>query len=190
MAAVWLLSAQVQAHSEEGVAGGFKSGLLHPVLGTDHLVAMVAVGLWGAQLGNPAIWILPVTFPIVMAVGALLGLAGMPLPMAEVGVAGSALALGVLVAFSARPPLWVAALLIAAFGIFHGHAHGTEVPDAVNPLAYGVGFVIATGLLHLAGILLGTLVRFPQGQALVRLCGAAVAGVGLFFLAANLGLWS
>jgi len=94
------------------------------------------------------------------------------------------------VALSARPPLWVALLLVAAFAIFHGHAHGTERPSAANPLAYGVGFVISTGLLHLAGILIGALVRFPAGKQVVRLCGLAVAAVGLFFLAGDMGLMS
>lgn len=178
------------AHSEVGVAGGVISGLLHPVLGVDHLVAMVAVGLWGAQLGSPAVWALPVAFPLVMALGAVLGLSGVELPLVEVGVALSAVALGAMVAFSVRAPLWAAAGLVTLFGMFHGHAHGTEVPSAANPLSYGVGFVVATGLLHLAGILIGVLIRFPLGVRLVRACGVAVAAVGAFFLSVDLGLWS
>lgn len=173
-------------HAEQGVAGGLVSGLLHPIVGPDHLVAMVAVGLWGAQLKNPAIWILPVTFPVVMAIGGLLGVAGVTLPFIEMGIAASALILGAVVAFNARPPLWIAALLVGIFAIFHGHAHGTELPAAANALAYGVGFVISTGLLHLAGILLGVLTRWPAGARAIRVCGGAIATLGAYFLAAVL----
>lgn len=176
------------AHSEEGVTGGLVSGLLHPVLGADHLVAMVAVGLWGAQLGPPAIWLLPIVFPVIMACGALIGVAGVPMPMVEYGIAGSALVIGLMVALSLRPLLWIAAIVVGAFAVFHGHAHGTEIPSAANPLAYGVGFVTSTGLLHLAGILIGTLVRWPAGKIAVRACGAGVAAVGAGFLAATVGI--
>ena len=175
------------AHAETGVAGGLVSGLLHPVLGFDHLVAMVAVGLWGAQLGKPAIWLLPITFPVVMAIGALAGVADLPLPFVEFGIAGSALVLGIMVALCLKPPFWAAAVLVGLFALFHGHAHGTEVPSAVNPLAYGVGFVTATGLLHLAGILIGVLVRWPVGDKVVRACGVAVAAVGLLSLTLAFG---
>jgi urease accessory protein len=181
-------SGVAHAHSQEGLAGGFVSGVLHPVLGFDHLVAMVAVGLWGAQLGRPAVWALPITFPTVMALGGLLGVLRVPLPMVEVGVAGSAIALGMLVATCARLSLPVAASIVAVFAIFHGHAHGAELPAAANPLAYGVGFVLATGLLHLAGILIGTLVHRPPGALLVRACGCGVALVGGWFLLAHAGV--
>ena len=170
------------AHAEEGVAGGLISGLLHPVYGIDHLIAMVAVGLWGAQLGAPAIWVLPVTFPMVMAVGGLLGVAGIPMPFVEIGIAVSALVLGAAVTGSLRPPLWLAGSLVGIFAIFHGHAHGTELPAAANPLAYGVGFVVATGLLHLAGIVIGLLIRWPSGAVAIRAGGAVIAGLGLFFV--------
>ncbi len=175
-------------HSEEGVADGLVSGLLHPVLGFDHLVAMVAVGLWGAQLGRPAVWLLPIAFPLIMACGALIGIADIPLPFVEYGIAASALVLGVMVALRLRPPMWLATTLVGAFGIFHGHAHGAEIPAAVNPLSYGVGFVVSTGCLHLLGILIGLLIRWPSGERVVRACGAAVATVGVFTLAVNLGL--
>lgn len=174
------------AHAQTGVAGGLISGLLHPVLGIDHLVAMVAVGLWGAILGAPAIWILPITFPLVMALGAVAGVAGVALPGVEIGIAASALALGAAVVARARPPMWAAAVLVGFFALFHGHAHGTEIPAASNPLAYGVGFVVATGLLHVAGILIGLLVRWPAGLLVVRSCGALIAGIGAWFLAGAL----
>ena len=176
------------AHTETGVAGGFISGFSHPLFGPDHLVAMVAVGLWGAQLGNPAVWVLPIAFPAVMAIGGFLGVIGVPLPMTEIFIAASAIVLGIMVAFSVRPPLPVAGLLVAAFAIFHGHAHGAELPDAANPLAYGVGFVMATGLLHLCGIMIGLLIKWPAGAHLVRACGLAIALVGCYFLALSTGL--
>lgn len=180
-------AANAYAHAEVGVAGGLVSGFLHPIFGPDHLVAMVAVGLWGAQLGSPAIWLLPITFPIVMAMGALLGLAGFPLPGVEVGVAASALVLGAMVALALRPPFWIAAILVGIFAVFHGYAHGAELPEAANPLAYGVGFVVATGLLHLCGILLGLLVAWKSGAWVVRASGAGIASLGVYFLSVNLG---
>jgi urease accessory protein len=158
------------------------SGLTHPIFRLDHVVAMVAVGLWGAFLGQPAIWLLPVVFPVVMAFGGLAGVLGAPLPGVETGIALSALALGAMVALALRPPLWAAAVLVGAFAIFHGHAHGTELPEAAEPLAYGVGFVLATGLLHLSGIALGLLARWPAGRRAVRLGGGAIACAGLYFL--------
>lgn len=180
------LQGQVSAHVETGTATGLVSGFLHPITGLDHLVAMVAVGLWGAQLGAPAIWLLPITFPLVMAFGGLLGLAKVGLPFTEQAVALSAVILGGLILLRVRPPLWIAALVVAYFAIFHGYAHGLELPHAADPLAYGAGFVIATGLLHLCGILIGTLIRWPAGERLVRACGAAVGGVGCYFLLASL----
>ena len=170
------------AHEGGGIVGGFTSGFLHPLLGWDHVVAMVAVGLWGAFLGMPALWVLPVVFPLVMAFGGALGVLGVPLPGVEIGIALSAMVLGVMVAGAFRPPLWCAAVVIAAFAIFHGHAHGTELPQAVSPLAYSLGFVIATGLLHLGGIAFGLLTRWSAGRAAVRAAGALIAGIGVFFL--------
>jgi urease accessory protein len=163
-----------------------RGGFTHPIFGFDHVVAMVAVGLWGAFLGQPAIWLLPVVFPLMMAFGGLAGVLGVPLPGVEMGIALSAVALGAMVALALRPPLWVAAMLVGAFAIFHGYAHGAELPESANPLAYGVGFVIATGLLHLSGIALGLLSRWPAGLQAVRIGGGAIACVGLYFLAGAL----
>jgi len=170
------------AHTEEGVVGGFISGFLHPIYGPDHVVAMVAVGMWGAFLRNPAIWLLPVVFPLVMAVGGALGVIGMPLPLVEVGIAASAIVLGLMVLLAVRPPLWVAAVLVGAFGIFHGHAHGTELPDASNPLSYAIGFVLATGLMHIAGIAFGMLAGSPRGRIAVRTAGGLISASGIYFL--------
>ncbi len=170
------------AHTGEGMTGGFIAGFLHPVLGWDHVAAMVAVGLWGAFLGNPAIWILPVVFPLVMAVGGAIGVAGIPIPAVETGIAGSAVVLGLMVLLAARPPIAVSAVLVGAFAIFHGHAHGTELPEAANAIAYSIGFVIATGMLHLGGIVFGLLARWPAGRIAVRAGGGAIALAGVGFL--------
>jgi urease accessory protein len=177
----------VFAHSDAGsIGGGFMSGFLHPMLGLDHVVAMVAVGLWGVFLGRPAIWILPVVFPLVMAFGGALGVVGVPIPYIETGIALSGLVLGLAVAFAVRPPIWVAAVLVGAFAIFHGHAHGTELPNAANPLIYSIGFVIGTGLLHLVGIAFGELTRWSWGKYVVRSGGVVIALVGLGFLSGAL----
>ena len=175
------------AHSGTDAALGVRSGFLHPLTGLDHLVAMVAVGLWGAQLGNPAIWVLPITFPLVMAMGGLLGIVGVPLPLSEQAIALSGIALGTLIAFGARAPLAVAMLLVGLFAIFHGYAHGRGLPQAADPLAYAAGFVVATGMLHLCGILIGLVIRWPMGAQAVRACGAAIGLVGVYFLLAAWG---
>jgi urease accessory protein len=177
-----LFAAPAEAHTTDNVTGGLVSGFLHPILGFDHLVAMIAVGLWGAFLGMPAIWLLPVVFPAVMAVGGAIGIAGLPLPGVEALVAGSAIVLGGCVALAWRAPIWIAAFLVGAFAIFHGHAHGNELPQAADPLAYAIGFVIATGALHLCGIALGVLSRYPWGEYALRACGGAIAAIGLAFL--------
>lgn len=176
------------AHTGAGTVGGLQSGFLHPISGLDHLVAMVAVGLWGAQLGNPAIWVLPITFPLVMAFGGLIGIMGVELPFTEIAIAASGIGLGLAVALRVRPPLWIAAALVGLFAIFHGYAHGLELPEAADPLAYGAGFVTATGLLHLCGILIGALILWPIGSRLVRLGGAAIGGIGTYFLLGALGV--
>ncbi len=170
------------AHAAHGVAGGLASGFVHPFAGLDHMVAMVAVGLWGAFLGAPALWLLPVVFPLVMAAGGALGVLGVALPMVELGIAASALVLGLAVLLAARPPLWVAAGVVGVFAIFHGHAHGTELPSAANPLAYSLGFVLATGLLHAVGMAFGLLLRWPQGKLVIRGGGGLIALAGVGFL--------
>jgi urease accessory protein len=175
------------AHVGQGdVAGGLVSGLAHPVMGLDHVVAMVAVGMWGAQLGAPAIWVLPVTFPVVMAFGGVLGALGVPIPGIEIGIAASAIALGAMVAFAAHPPLSLAAILVGLFAIFHGHAHGAELPESANAIAYSVGFVVATGSLHALGILIGLANRWKSGAKALRAGGAAIAAAGVYFLAGHL----
>jgi urease accessory protein len=177
---VWAPSAQ--AHVEQGQAVGFITGLEHPWSGLDHVLAMIAVGIWGAQLGNPAIWVLPIIFPMVMSFGAMMGLLGIPLPGIEVGIAVSAILLGAMVLGEVRPKLVVAAILVGIFAIFHGHAHGTELPAGQSGLLYSMGFVIATGVLHGIGISIGLIHRWPAGKLALRGAGAFIAAMGFFFL--------
>ena len=177
-----VLPGVASAHTQTGQAVGFATGFAHPISGLDHVLAMVAVGLWGAQLGAPAIWVLPVAFPIVMAFGGMLGLLGVPLPGIEYGIAASVVLLGAAVMFELRPPLVIAALVVGVFAIFHGHAHGTELPPGQSALLYSVGFVTATGCLHALGISVGTVHRFSWGRTLLRVAGAGVTLGGLFFL--------
>jgi urease accessory protein len=177
---LWPLAAW--AHVESGQSGGLLNGLLHPISGLDHVVAMIAVGLWGAQLGMPALWILPVAFPILMAAGGMLGLVGVPVPGVEIGIALSAVVLGAMVLARVRPPLAVAVVVVAFFAIFHGHAHGTELESGQNAFLYSLGFVIATGLLHGVGIAIGLIQRWEVGRQALRGAGALVMAAGLYFL--------
>jgi len=177
-----LLPADAGAHIVKGEAIGFVSGFEHPISGFDHIIAMVAVGLWGAQLGAPAIWLLPVTFPLVMAFGGFLGLIGVPLPGSEIAIALSGVCLGAAVLAEFRPPLWVAAAIVGTFGLFHGYAHGHELPPGQNAILYSIGFILATGLLHLTGITIGLVHRWTWGQYALRGAGGAVLGGGVYFL--------
>jgi urease accessory protein len=170
------------AHSEQGVAIDFWGGFTHPIFGLDHVIAMVAVGLWGAFLGPPAIWLLPVVFPLVMAIAGALGVLGMPLRGVETGIALSAIMLGAMVAGAVKPPLWVAAILVGVFAVFHGYAHGVELPVGADAIAFSMGFVIATGLLHLGGITFGALAHWRAGRMAVRMAGVVIAVIGLGYL--------
>jgi urease accessory protein len=184
-AAIAVISTISPAFAHEGarLVGGFTSGFTHPLLGWDHVAAMVAVGLWGAFLGAPAIWVLPVVFPMVMSVGGAPGILGVPLPGVEIAVATSAIVLGLMVAVAARPPIWLAAIVVGTFAVFHGHAHGTELPAAADGVAYAGGFVLATGLLHLSGVTLGLLTKWDIGRFAIRTLGCGITAAGLSFLA-------
>lgn len=184
VAAVLLaLAPQAHAHIIPGEAGGFESGFHHPWSGLDHICAMVAVGLWGAQLGGRAMWLLPVVFPLVMSVGGFLGLIGVPLPGQEIGIALSALLLGTMVCLQVKPGslIWPA-ILVGVFGFYHGHAHGVELPPGESGLLYSIGFVLATGTLHLCGITIGLLHRWAVGSVVIRTAGAAITVCGVYFL--------
>ena len=178
--AAWAPAAE--AHIVKGEAMGLLSGFLHPISGLDHVLAMISVGLWGAQLGAPAIWVLPVTFPVVMAMGGMLGFLGVPLPGPEIGIALSMVMLGGAVMLEARWPLPIVAGIVGFFAIFHGYAHGTELPAGQSALLYSLGFVVATGCLHLIGIAIGLIHRWGWGRGALRLGGSAVAMAGMAFL--------
>ena len=170
------------AHAPEGAGGGFVTGFLHPIMGVDHLVAMVAVGLWGAFLGERALWILPIVFPSIMAVGAAFGIVGLEIPLVEFVIALSGIVLGALIALRVRAPLAIAMVLVGIFAIFHGYAHGVEMPEQISAITYSAGFVIGTGLLHLAGVAIGFTTRLPRGELLVRGCGGVISAIGLSYL--------
>jgi urease accessory protein len=182
LAGYLLFTPSAHAHVQQGQAVSFVTGLEHPWSGLDHVLAMIAVGLWGAQLGNPAIWILPITFPLMMSLGAMMGLLGIPLPGIEIGIAVSAIVLGMMVLGEVRPKLAVAVILVGCFAVFHGHAHGTELPAGQSGMLYSMGFVIATGCLHGIGIVIGLIHRWPIGNLALRGSGAFIAAMGVFFL--------
>jgi urease accessory protein len=170
------------AHVEGGQAAGFITGLQHPWSGLDHVLAMIAVGLWGAQLGSPALWLLPIAFPMMMALGAMMGLIGSPVPGVEIGIALSAIVLGSMILGEVRPKLAFAIAMVGIFAIFHGHAHGTELPEGQSGLLYSMGFVIATGCLHGLGVALGLANHIPAGRLALRGAGTFIAAMGMFFL--------
>lgn len=172
------------AHTGAGAVHGFGAGFAHPMGGLDHLLAMVTVGIFAYQLGGRAMWAVPATFVALMAVGGAVGISGVALPFVEIAIALSVVVLGLAVAFGIRAPLAAAMAIVGAFAVFHGHAHGTEMPLDASGLSYGLGFMSATALLHLAGLGLGMAIgRFGEshGARYVRGAGAAVAlaGVGL-----------
>jgi len=187
LAFLWAMSfsgAAAEAHAIGANAGGFFSGLEHPVFGIDHLLAMFAVGLWGAQIGGRSLWELPVAFPLIMSLGGVLGIAGVPLPHVEILIALSMLVLGLAVAFAWRPAPWISIAVVGAFALFHGHAHGVELPSSANPLAYAAGFVVATGLIHIAGIGFGLIIGKALKGKVSRAAGTAIGLAGVYFLVA------
>lgn len=162
------------AHGGTGLPGGFLAGAVHPLTGLDHLLAMVAVGMWGAFLGPPLLYALPVIFPLMMVAGAEIGMLDMPMPPVEIGIGLSVVSLGACIAFAWKAPVWLACSIVGLFALFHGYAHGRELPSAADPLGYSAGFVLATGSLHLLGILAGMLKS--------RGLGVGIAGAGVWFL--------
>ncbi len=174
------------AHEGTGLAGGFVAGFQHPLTGPDHMLAMIAVGLWGAFLWRPLIYLLPVIFPIMMTFGGAVAIAGVPLPPVEIGIALSVVVLGAMILGAVRAPIWVACTIVGIFGLFHGYAHGLELPSAADPVGYSAGFVLATGLLHIFGIVLGSLRSRPGGDLVVRTLGGVIVIAGFWFLANTL----
>jgi urease accessory protein len=169
-----VLPALAQANTGVGPAQGITYGFLHPLLGLDHLLAMVAIGLWAAQLGGRALWVVPASFVGVMTLGGLAGMARLNLPMVETGILISVLMLGILIAFAVRLPAWAGALLVGGFALFHGHAHGTEMPANLSGWLYAVGFVAATAALHSVGILGGLMLKNFRYAPALRLAGSLV----------------
>lgn len=170
-----------------GYDGGIFAGLLHPILGLDHLLAMVAVGLLSAQLGGRALWTVPATFVSVMALGGVLGIAGVPLPFVELGIALSVVALGIALVVRRNMPMGIAMLFVGVFALFHGHAHGTELPaiseTMIDVLAYVFGFLVATAGLHLIGALVGQIAAGrPNWATVMRVSGAAITVLGVMIV--------
>ncbi len=177
-----ILPSVADAHMIQSGANGFQSGFQHPLTGPDHFLAMFAVGLWGAQMGGRSVWTLPVTFPLIMVLGGIMGILGIPLPGIETGIALSILCLGLAIAFAWKPAEWIALLLIAVFAICHGYAHGSELPKAADPADFAIGFVIATGLIHLFGIAVGLALHKPFEGRIARALGGLIALGGVYFL--------
>jgi urease accessory protein len=181
----WILASCVlpslaYAHVGVGQTSGFAHGFAHPLTGLDHIAAMVTVGLWAAQRGGRALWVVSLSFVGVMSISGLLGTLGVSVPFVEPGIVASVFVLGVLVAAAVRLPLVASSLIVGLFAIFHGHAHGAEMPETVSGLAYGIGFVLATGLLHGCGIGLGLLAGKLGSPRLVRYAGGATAALGVY----------
>lgn len=165
--------------------GSFLGGLTHPVLGPDHFLAMVSVGIVSAQIGGRAIWTVPATFVGVMAAGGVLGLLDVGLSAIEVGIASSVLVLGLAIAADRRVPVALAMASVALFAIFHGYAHGAEMPTVAEPVRYAAGFLTGTAALHVLGVIVGDISQhYARGKVLLRYAGGAIAGVGAWFLVA------
>jgi urease accessory protein len=175
-ALVLLFPVLAQAHPGHDVTWGFSGGFAHPLFGWDHLLAMTAVGLWSAQLGGRARWFVPGAFVGVMALAAVFGHYFGTIPGTEQGIAASILILGLLIASAARLPVAAGMAVVAGFAVFHGVAHGAEMPPTAGGLSYGVGFVLATALLHAAGLGLGAALK--SRPAISRIAGGAAAVVG------------
>lgn len=176
------------AHESESLQLGLAGGFMHPLAGPDHLLAMVAVGIWGAFLGRPLVYLLPTIFPTVMAIGGVAAMAGFSLPPVEIGIALSVLLLGAAILLAYRAPVWLATSVVGIFGLFHGYAHGLELPSMANPISFSLGFVLSTGLLHLCGIALGLLRGVQGGTLALRGVGGLIALAGVWYLYLAIGV--
>ena len=173
-----LAAAGAEAHILPNDVHGFGSGFAHPLHGLDHILVMVAVGLWAGQLGGRARWLIPISFIGLMVLGGALGMAGLRVPFAEEGILLSVLVMGILIAVAARFPLPACMAIVGIFAFFHGHSHGTEMPANAVGYAYGIGFALATMLLHGIGIGLAYVVQSVK-LPVVRWAGAAIAVAGI-----------
>ena len=177
---LFLLPAVAIAHTGVGETTGFIHGFSHPLGGVDHLLAMAAVGLWVAQIGGRALWVVPSTFVILMILGGALGFSGIPVPFIEEGILASVLVLGVLIAGAFKFPVIFNALIVGFFALFHGHAHGTEMPVAIGATSYSIGFALATAMLHTVGIASGTFLQKINLEKVNRFAGGAIALSGIY----------
>jgi len=180
LCAVSLYPATALAHTGVGLTTGFGSGFIHPMLGFDHLLAMVAVGLLAVQRGGKALWLLPTTFVSLMLVGGALGINGVHIPYVETGILASLLVLGVLLSTALRLPLVASTIVVGVFAIFHGHAHGSEISLSSAAVSYSIGFALATATLHLTGIMAGTMLKRVYMERIIRVAGGAIAVSGLY----------
>lgn len=179
-AALCLLPISALAHTGAGQSTGFSAGFIHPAGGADHLLAMIAVGLWAAQMRGSAVWAVPGTFVFMMIAAGALGMSGVYVPYIEAGVLASVLVLGVLVAGAFKLPLAISGILVGIFAVFHGYAHGAEIPVGSDAVSYSAGFALATAMLHAAGILAGTGLRKLNSEKLTRFAGGAIALSGMY----------
>jgi urease accessory protein len=173
------------AHTGVGDTSGLVHGFRHPISGIDHILAMLMVGIFAWQLRGRALCLVPMTFVGVMAVGGILGIAGIRVPFVEIGIALSVVVLGAIVAFNVKAPVAVAMGVVGLFAIFHGHAHGAEIPEDVGGVAYATGFLTATAILHLTGISAGFLIGRAgehHGSVVVRLVGGLTTAAGVTLL--------
>lgn len=176
-----LLVNTAHAHGVQG--GGLINGLAHPVFGPDHLLAMVAVGILSVQIGDRAIWTVPSAFLVFMLIGGILGIKEIPFPAVETGIAASVLVLGLAIALAKKMPVILAMAFVGFFGLFHGYAHGMEMPSVAEPALYATGFIISTAGLHIAGVFIGLIShRIPSGDVVLRVIGAVIAAIGLYIL--------
>lgn len=177
-----MLSSTAQAHQITS-GSGFYAGFSHPVLGLDHLLAMLSVGILSAQMGDRAIWTVPATFVVVMTLGGILGISQIGIPFVELGIALSVVLLGAALTAGRKSPMYAGMAFVGVFAVFHGYAHGVEMPGLANPLLYAAGFVSATALIHLMGVLFGLItLKLDNNDHMLRVCGAGIASCGLYFL--------
>ncbi len=174
----------VFAHTGIGGTSGLWDGLTHPITGLDHICAMVGVGLWAAQRGGRSIWLIPLAFLTVMAIGGVLGTMAVSIPFVERGIVASVLILGILIAATIRLPLLASVLIVGAFALFHGHAHGAEMLHTASGLLYGIGFLLTTALLHLVGIAIGWFAKQSAATWIPRYAGVAIVLCGLYLATA------
>lgn len=177
-----LVPSLAHAHIGAGSTSGFAAGLNHPLGGLDHILAMIAVGIWAAQVGGRALWAVPSAFVIMMMFGGALGVSGAYVPFVEQGIVLSVLMLGVFIVAAVRMPLLASMFVVGMFAVFHGHSHGTEIPSMVSGFAYGAGFAFATASLHLAGIGFVVMLQKKMSAQIVRFSGVTITAGGLFLL--------